>query len=271
MKKYSFNEHYFDKINTEDKAYFLGLLYADGCNVFTKNIITISLQAQDVHILESFVDCVEFTGPLLFRNRVKLHHKDSYILNLNSSYLCSKLKSYGMVPRKSLVLKFPTVVPKSLMNHFIRGYFDGDGYIAIGSGGHSAFSLVGTFDFCRNVQKIFIDSCGLSKTILEKCGTNTCKLRYGGNIRCTRIFDYLYNNATLYLIRKYDKFIVVQNNKIRDDSNGLHFNTKLVLDTSNNKIYRSLREASEALNINYYALSCSLRGSKVNNTTLIYL
>ena len=31
MSKYVYNKDYFEKINTSEKAYWLGFLYADGC------------------------------------------------------------------------------------------------------------------------------------------------------------------------------------------------------------------------------------------------
>ena len=53
----------------------------------------------------------------------------------------------GCVPNKSLILTFPNKyqVPKNLINHFIRGYFDGDGSIYEYSKTHAgSISFIGT-------------------------------------------------------------------------------------------------------------------------------
>ena len=58
---------------------------------------------------------------------------------LNSPHLVETLISYGCTPRKSLTLKFPDFnifKSQSLINHFIRGYFDGDGSVFISNEKH---------------------------------------------------------------------------------------------------------------------------------------
>lgn len=50
--RYKRNKHYFDKIDTPNKAYILGLLFADGCNHIKHNAITLTLQAEDIDVLE---------------------------------------------------------------------------------------------------------------------------------------------------------------------------------------------------------------------------
>ena len=52
-RKYSFDEHYFDNIDNEHKAYWLGLLMADGYNHETKTCVSLRLQGQDREILEN--------------------------------------------------------------------------------------------------------------------------------------------------------------------------------------------------------------------------
>ena len=54
LRKYDVNQNYFDIIDTQNKAYFLGFLYADGNVSKDNNNIQIALQARDLHILESF-------------------------------------------------------------------------------------------------------------------------------------------------------------------------------------------------------------------------
>jgi len=133
VRKYSLNDNYFDVIDTEEKAYFLGLLYADGCNLFDKNnnVTTISLQEKDVKILERFNYEIKSDRPLEFMYKNNDNHQNQYRLTMCSEQISTNLSLLGCTPRKSLTLKFPTEeqVPNHLIQHFIRGYFDGDGCI----------------------------------------------------------------------------------------------------------------------------------------------
>ena len=61
-KKYTLNEDYFLNINSEDRAYFLGLLYADGCNNGSGFYVT--LQDRDIDILNIFKRCIGINGEL---------------------------------------------------------------------------------------------------------------------------------------------------------------------------------------------------------------
>ena len=50
----TFDEHSFDVIDTEEKAYWLGFLYADGNVSNTKNEVGITLQSSDIKHLYKF-------------------------------------------------------------------------------------------------------------------------------------------------------------------------------------------------------------------------
>ena len=49
-----FNEHIFDIIDTEEKAYWLGFIYADGCISLKTNAFEISLKYDDINHLNKF-------------------------------------------------------------------------------------------------------------------------------------------------------------------------------------------------------------------------
>lgn len=50
LRKYSLNESYFEKIDSEEKAYFLGFLFSDGS--VSKYSLNLSLAEVDKEILE---------------------------------------------------------------------------------------------------------------------------------------------------------------------------------------------------------------------------
>lgn len=100
-RKYTINEHYFDNINSEDKAYFLGLMYADGCNYPKANLIAINLQENDVEILQKFSKYVDSNKPLYYRDYSISHPtwKNQYVINLKSKHMCESLDKLGCVSK----------------------------------------------------------------------------------------------------------------------------------------------------------------------------
>lgn len=129
QRKYTLDESYFDEINTEAKAYFLGLLYADGYNNEERNCVQISLQEQDKEILELFNKEIKSNRPLLFLNLKKYNknNQNCYRLSISSVKISKRLKELGCLQKKSFKIIFPTFLREDLIRHFIRGYFDGDG------------------------------------------------------------------------------------------------------------------------------------------------
>ena len=118
---------HFEKIDSEEKAYWLGFLYADGYISFSENKIELSLAEKDVHHIEKFRDFLGINNRICYRPSVK-----AYRLSFRSDKCKQDLINQGCTPRKSLTLKFPTSkqVPYELIRHFIRGYFDGDGWFS---------------------------------------------------------------------------------------------------------------------------------------------
>lgn len=205
---YSVNDHYFDIIDTQDKAYFIGLLWADGCNDVDKNLITITLQERDKHILDSFNDIIENTRPLYFVNKSAKNPNwsDCYALTIISEHMSNVLESYGMVRAKSLVLEFPHWLDKSLLPHFFRGYMDGDGHIRHSGTGYGA-EFVGTDWFCENAQRILQKELGISSHLSKPNPLKNTTLLKISTKKDSKIFlDYIYNDANLFLKRKFDSY-----------------------------------------------------------------
>ena len=207
-KKYSYNENIFEKIDSEEKAYWLGFLYADGY-VRTSGkggIVQLSLGEKDLIQLEKFKKFLNSNNEIK-KNISILNGKNhvSYKIVISSLKMANDLTSLGCFENKSLDLKFPTEqqVPNEYIHHFMRGYFDGDGCITgIKS---KSFSVIGTNAFLKEYQSKLIKELGLNKTKFSKCG-QAFTLRYGGNIQIIKIRNFLYKNSSIYLERKHSKF-----------------------------------------------------------------
>ena len=138
-RTYRINYTYFDNINTKEKAYILGLLYADGCNSTEINTVRLLLTEQDKDLLLQISKIIFIDEkPLIFRRggefvykSKKYLRKNSYCFTINNKHISDKLNKLGLIKNKSLTLEFPTWLCSSLYSHFIRGYFDGDGCISI--------------------------------------------------------------------------------------------------------------------------------------------
>jgi len=148
------NTSFFKEINCEANAYFLGLLYADG-NV-QNYATTLKLKDNDRFIIEKFRDIMSPSSPIKKTKNKELQTEYAYF-RINRKEVCDQLISHGCVPKKSLILKFPTTVPNNLIRHFLRGYSDGDGSIYKNKNKHTAvintiWKIVSTKDFCNEVS-----------------------------------------------------------------------------------------------------------------------
>jgi hypothetical protein len=218
---YKINETYFDVIDTEEKAYFLGILFADGGNI--RNSILLALKRDDEYILNRLNS--------LFQNKPTRQYStyttEYSRLDICNKYIVNKLTEYGIVPKKSLILEFPpeSVVPTHLHNHFIRGYYDGDGCLVINKnqiGGKGLWNIVSTKKFLTKCQEIIKLNTKANTQITEistlknKNNISTKRLISCGNNQILKILDWIYKNSTIHLERKFSKYqelINIQSNR----------------------------------------------------------
>lgn len=224
-RKYKCDLQYFEKIDREDKAYFLGLLYADGCNYGHLRVTDLKLQEVDRHILVDFarylksnykIKYINRPSRQFFKDRNKYYHiKKQYCLTLNSAKICHDLKKLGCHPNKTRTLKFPSnkQVPCRLLSHFIRGFFDGDGCIWQGKiKTQTKFSMTGTVNMITGVQKILMKKLKFKKTkIVVNKNKICCLLEYNGRKQVAKFYNYIYKDANVFFIRKKNKMANIIN------------------------------------------------------------
>lgn len=214
-KQFTFNEHFFDEIDTEEKAYIFGFFLADGSNVIKQRSVCMSLQSEDKYILERISNILDSDRPIRHINPPKRfpHRKHQDMIILRSMYFSKKLESLGMCRMKSYLLKFPSFIPDNLMNHFVRGYFDGDGsiyYSKNGNGYRYGFNFVGTEDFIIGLRATLMKSCEFSEVKIDtrfpERHNSTRYITYNGRLQAIKFGEWIYKDATIYLKRKLDKF-----------------------------------------------------------------
>lgn len=214
--KYYCDEHYFDVIDTEHKAYWLGFLYADGYVIAPGNKhsgqIGIALNVKDIEILEKFKNDLKYTGDIkVYTNKTAYGTVTYARIVISSPVLYNSLVNKGVVTQKSLIIKFPSsnVIPQQLIQPFIRGYLDGDGSITHSYKRNNKWNynikFCGTKDFLMGIQKNFKTQIKLQQK-KDLVGKNNYQLTIGGNKQVYYILKNIYQNATLYLDRKYQIF-----------------------------------------------------------------
>lgn len=215
-RKYSVNEQYFNTIDTPEKAYWLGLLWADG-NISkttprssSPNRLRLSLKADESHHLELLQTHLQSDHPL--KKSVSSYNSQSVVLDVNSRPLCEALESLGF-GLKSERTNIPEI---DHLSHFIRGYFDGDGSLSLYTQKvkdwtihRQEWSLTGEPEFIINVQDFLSKALNLSNTKLKKYKRTdkAITLRYGKISDIRSLYDYLYQDASIYMNSKHQKFV----------------------------------------------------------------
>lgn len=212
-RRHKVNEHFFDDIDTEEKAYWLGFLMADGCvyHGSDKNSyrLQINLAASDADCLERFNQALSSDYAIRIVDvqdcKTNKVHKAAQ-LKINCTALCKKLIKHGVVPRKSLICQAPDIALE-LVPHYIRGYFDGDGCITRDIyRGKWSIKIIGTESTLEFFQAYF-DKHEILSAIYDINHSKAKTLEIAGNLSISHFYDYVYDNASVFYKRKYKRFL----------------------------------------------------------------
>lgn len=207
FKKHTVNDNYFHKWSTE-MAYILGYICADGNIAWNQAkgyySLTVTASDKDKDHLEKIRRIFKSTKPLLYGEST-----NSYRLIVNSKTICRKLMSLGVLPKKSLILKFPKI-PSQYVKDFIRGYVDGDGslrYFARLRSPYFELSISsGSKEFLIILEKIIADRLSISSKISKN--KNECYLLRYSCARGLKLAEWLYKDRSFYLERKFNKYLI---------------------------------------------------------------
>ena len=204
------NSNYFDIINNQNKAYLLGLLYADGCNHVEHNNIVLCLQDTDKYIVEWMKNQLEYKGHILYIAPKKENHHIQYRLSINDEHMSNRLVELGIVNNKSLILQFPTEeqCPSKFLSHFIRGYFDGDGCVNIYKD-KCTTQITGTKEFLTGISNIMF-SMGIRNNMhhpKQSSNSNTYILHTSANNSSYQFLHWIYQDSEMKMERKYQKYL----------------------------------------------------------------
>ena len=210
-------EDIFNVIDTEEKAYFLGFLLADGCVFYDKNRLNSSpkilfgLKSEDSYMVELFHKFINAQTSLRIDNR---DGKGTVSCVVSSFKMAEDLSFYGIANPK--FLRPLPIVRYDLVHHLIRGFFDGDGCFTFGlahperkiCNSYSGRVSLITYEILKEDVIRILECIGISHWRTERCNSQTylemVDIRRKNEIAL--FYNFIYQDATIYLTRKKEKF-----------------------------------------------------------------
>ena len=197
----------FDKINSEESAYWLGFIYADGSITYSpesdgiRYVLEIGLAIRDKEHLEKFK---KFMGSdREITNRIKTN---SCRFSISSKELCINLYNLGIRKGKTYILNIDEVlisIPKEYIKDFIRGYTDGDGSIF-------KDGTVSYTSYFRETMEILLLKLPFKIEYKIYIRDNRCpRICITRKQYYLKVLDFIYKDATIFLDRKYEKYIAI--------------------------------------------------------------
>lgn len=215
---YSLKEDFFEEINSEEKAYILGLLFTDGSIISDKKrqtSIRLELKIDDIDILKQIKEILGISSKLTFckhRNKTGTV-SESVLLDIRSDKITKDLSKYGIVPNKTYKTKHLPIINQKYLAPFLRGLIDGDGSIYTNHSYNKKYNKY--YDkkviyFCNNYQSVCEDFRFLISVVLNKKDLPpVSKQKDGSRFTLTkqedvkRVATFLYSESKIHLARKY--------------------------------------------------------------------
>lgn len=199
------DERFFEKIDTEEKAYWLGFIATDGNIMKTRRRRTlyIGLQASDITHLSKLSMLLYGEDRAKIRKSKGAADGKSCYLRVCSTALVDDLIANGITPNKTFTVK-PWVGPSNLMRHYWRGCVDGDGCLRMRDDGQKIFGFVGNEYMVSGMAQYL--TANIEHDYEFKCrpksSTSIYEVCSGGNTVVGNIYDLLYKDSNVSMDRK---------------------------------------------------------------------
>lgn len=210
---------YFENINTKERAYWLGFIYADGCINPSRYTLAISTSVKDKdHIMK-------FYHTIGNESKIRYTKDNVIVIAVYKKKIIEDLQSHGCVQRKSKIIELPELDSRDLYLAFLLGYYDGDGK-------QGTTITSGSKKFLEQIKEMFQLPFRISEDILrsKKYGERTIIGSCYNLSLGKEIFQEMMDNYNESLQRKRKRFATQDeiNEKIRKKywdhhKNGLKF------------------------------------------------
>lgn len=206
-------ENIFSTIDTREKAYWLGVLYADGSIKEKSNEISLGLSDKDhVEKFKNFIGAsnhrIQVIEPNDKKNKLT---KNFYMFSIRDAQIHNDLIKHGCLPNKNhLNLHIPKDMLENLKIDFIRGYFDGDGGFYFAKNKYKKDRLVITFAGSKTMMQDIKEYFGIVNTLEQNIDSkDTYTLRTNSRKKVLEIINLIYRdtNDSIRLNRKYQTYL----------------------------------------------------------------
>lgn len=205
--KYAVNDNYFEKIDNEFKAYWLGFLMADGYVNEQTPCLELTLKSEDFQHIKKFKESLQSEAEIK-NKRIKSYEASR--ISICNKKIVEDLIKCGCVNNKSLIIEMPdyNIVPKEFYRHFIRGFFDGDGCIYLNKELKKiSVSFISNEKFISQLIEFLSKELDIIKCSAERKENNKAVgCFWFGVENCYKLFKYMYEDSNIFLDRKFKKF-----------------------------------------------------------------
>lgn len=219
-RKYFFNEHFLNEIDTPEKAQILGFLYADG--TIGNSRVSAGLKFTDKQYLLDILSKFEAPKGLLRLYPSSSHvgplgniitSQDQYRFRLSSRILYNDCLKHGLIPRKSwanIGIPYKSFLSKKLIKYFILGVFEGDGWTGISNKNKYSIGWCGSFKMMSDIRDVIFDELGVKLPAISKY-KSCCQISYTSKNALISIINWLYSENYFHMSRKFNRMQYILN------------------------------------------------------------
>lgn len=196
-------EDYFEKIDTPNKAYILGLLFTDGSVTEengTQNQLRLELKAADVDLLEAYRAELGISSKLTYSKR---KNSESFLSTVRSDKIVKDLNKYGIVKNKTYVTNKLPIIDESLQKDFLRGLIDGDGSIYKTGNNYRVNFTSHSESICNDFIELCIKNTNVNTKTKPSKNGNSYRVTFSKKDLVKKLITLCYKDAEMYLPRKY--------------------------------------------------------------------
>ncbi|MGY3714226.1 LAGLIDADG family homing endonuclease [Sutcliffiella cohnii] len=210
-KKYHYNENYFERIDTPNKAYILGYITGDG-TVYDRRKskrLVLALAEKDKHLLYDIGKEMNIVEAVTFRKKNASNEQNKYSLTINCTKMCNDLIKFGVTPKKTGSETWIDFQNDKLQWAYLRGFFDADGHIRVYKRNGYQKARLG---FTGNKQMLFsilsfFKAHGFARNVHSITNKEGCSDLYISSIKDLKmVYKQLYQHGDIKLNRKYERF-----------------------------------------------------------------
>ena len=208
-RKYTIDESFFEKIDTQEKTYVMGWFYSDGSNYLPRYTAKIDVAADSVDILVKIKEVMGSNARIVaMKNSANSYAGERaqtlYRLAIFNKTVSLQIAALGISGNMTYTRTWPEWLNEDLEPHFIRGLIDGDGCISISKKKGFGISYWGTVMMCDGLSKVLTKIGVEHRHKTDKKGHHY--IRITKQAECLKFADYIYNDSTIYLARKFENY-----------------------------------------------------------------